>query len=82
MSDTLKYSYDKPRQWCQANGMVFIEEWVPDIDAKFASLELDQEQVDELVIEYAHRIRWHFTPQNYSIIQRIKLALWFLFGRG
>jgi len=82
MCDCVKtyYDYSQARGFCKGQGMVFMEAWLPDIDRSFYVLELTQEQVDQLMVEYIWRVKWLFTPGNYSLKERAKLALHFLFG--
>lgn len=76
------YDYAFSRSYVtETLGMVFLEDWVPAADAMFAELELTQHQVDRLMMEYAWRVKFMFTPQSYNFRQRIGLALHFLLGR-
>ncbi len=76
-----RYSYDDARKYAASLGLNWPEHWASAIDKVFDRLDLTQSQADLLLREHIWRVRWLFSPQHYSIQNRIKLAIWFLFGR-
>ena len=73
------YNYDDARAFCKDQGLTFQEDWLPEIDKAFYSMGLTQEQVDRLMREYIWRVKFLFTPRNYTLGQRFCLAYHFLF---
>jgi hypothetical protein len=78
----LVYDYTAARADCEAKGLRWLEDIVPDVDKRFAELNLSQQQVDGVMQLHAHYVGWLFTPQTYRPWHRVLLALHFLFGRG
>lgn len=76
-----EYDYSDARAYCKSLGMVFLEEWVPAIDAVFKELGFQQYEVDRLMREYIIRVKQLFTPSAYPFKTRILLALHFLFRK-
>lgn len=72
------YNYDDARLYCKGLGIEFIEEWIIEPDKRFAALELTQYQVDVLMREHIWHVSALFSPGDYSIMDRIKMALYFL----
>lgn len=77
----LNYDYDPSRAYCDQLNMTFDEAGIDNADQIFHAAGLDQMQVDAVMALHIWRVKWLFTPINYTVIQRIKLALFFLFNR-
>lgn len=77
----MHYDYRKARAYCDAHGLVFHEDALPVADARFASLELLQYQVDGLMELYCWNMNYYWRPSIYAVRQRIAIAIRFLFGR-
>ncbi|RAU21087.1 hypothetical protein CU669_15130 [Paramagnetospirillum kuznetsovii] len=77
----LIYDYTAAKAYSDQLGLTWADAWLPAIDKTFADNGLTQAQVDVALREWSWRIKWIFTPSNYSKWQRIKLAAHFLFGR-
>lgn len=76
----MHYSYDKSRQLCAEQGLVFDERVIQSIDPHFKLHKFTQTQVDAALQAHIYEVKRLFTPKNYSLGQRIKIALYFLLG--
>jgi hypothetical protein len=81
LREGLHYDYSAAQQRVSLFGMTIRDQDIREVDVRFRELDLTQEQVTELVVEHAWRVRWVMSPWNYSVINRIKMALIFLFAR-
>ena len=80
MSD-LFYDYSQSKKYCEDLGLVWLgDDFVRHADTDAAGLAFSQSQVDAAMRHHLHQVRWLFTPQNYGLWGRIKVALYFLFG--
>lgn len=77
----LKYNWDPMRAYTEYLGGVFMEHWVPQTDQEFAEAGLTQEQAEVMYRCYAIRVKHLFTPSIYRYLDRVKIALFFLFSR-
>lgn len=77
----MHYSYGKARIYCEVHGLYFHEDALPMADARFASLELLQHQVDGLMELYCWNMNYYWRPSIYTVRQRIAIAFRFLSGR-
>lgn len=75
------YDYTAAKAATEARGLTWLAEIVPDVDKRFAELNLTQAQVDGCLDMYGHYVKWLFTPQTYGFFHRVVLACHFLFGR-
>lgn len=75
------YDYSKARAYCATHGLVFHEDALMPADARFASLQLEQHQVDGLMELYCWNMNYYWRPGIYTLRQRIGIAIHFLFGR-
>lgn len=62
--------------------IVVRDEDIAGVDPDFKSLDLSQDQVTRLVVLHGWRVRHLFNPSTYGFLDRVKLALHFLFGKG
>lgn len=76
------YDWQPVRDYCASIGMRVDEPGLQMADAEAAKYGLTQEQFDASLRLHAWRMKFFFTPSNYTIVQRIMLALYFLFGLG
>lgn len=79
----LNYDYTASKAYCEQIGLYWMGEQfllAPDADAK--ALNFTQEQVDAAMRHHLWQIKYLFTPKNYGLAGRIKLALFFLTGIG
>ena len=82
MGSPLNYDYSRSRDYCQFIGLQWLgDDFVTGADAEAYFLEFTQEQVDAAMRHMLWHIKFLFTPQSYGAWQRIKIALWFLFGK-
>lgn len=81
MNDYTMYDYQPSRDYAEQVELVFMEEWVPEIDRTFDEMGLSQDEVNQLMREYIWRIKHLFTPSNYTFKQRVLIALFFLRGK-
>lgn len=78
----LTYDYAAAQAACEAKGLTWMPDIIPDVDARFTELKLTQAQVDGCMWMYTHYVGWLFSPKTYRWYQRIALAWHFLFGKG
>jgi hypothetical protein len=78
--------YDsKPSEaYCKQIGLHFSDIEFIEFSSRAWLHNLNQEQLDFAMIEHMHRVKYLFTPKNYSYINRIKLAIHFInpFSKG
>lgn len=80
---TLNFNYDSSRAYCQQIGLVWLgDSFLIAADADAKLLNMTQEQVDCAMRHHLWNVRYLFTPSNYSFIQRLKIAFYFLTGIG
>lgn len=77
----LNFDYAAAKADCEARGLVWMADVIPDVDKRFAEIGLTQAQVDGCMQMYTHYVGWLFAPSSYRWYQRIALAAHFLFGR-
>ena len=83
MSGSLFYDYGSSKIYCESIGLAWLgDDFVRLADADAHRLGMTQEQVEKAMRHHLWQVRWLFTPKNYSMRQRIGLALMFLFGWG
>lgn len=79
----MNYDYTASKRYCESLGLIWLgDDFVRDADAEAFTLAFTQKQVDAAMRHHIWQIRWVFTPQNYSWLSRIGLALHFLFGKA
>lgn len=76
----LQYDYSQARQRCKEANLIFADVLIPHVDAEFNRAHLTQAQVDIVMDAHIWAVRYLFSPGSYSWLQRIALALHFLFG--
>jgi len=78
------YDHKPSEAYCKQIGIKFSYEDFKEFAGRSINYEFTQEQVDFSMREHAFRIKFFFTPKNYSYLNRIKLALHFLnpFSKG
>ncbi len=76
------FDWQPTRDYCAQLGMLVDEPGLAMADAEAAQFGLTQEQFDAGLRLHARRMKFFFTPSNYTFGQRIGLALYFLFGLG
>lgn len=79
---TLKYNYDRAKNYSNSLNLVWMEDWIEPADKEFEMLELTQEQVDGLMWMWCWRVKHLATAKNYSYWSRLKIAFYFITGLG
>ena len=78
----MNYSYSKGAAYAKSLGLEWQEKWVENFDQMAAAHGFTQAQIDLAVQHHlvitAHA--WH--PKIYKFSERLKIAAWFIFGRG
>lgn len=78
---TLNYSYDTSKSYCKQMGMLWLgDDFVSASDKEAYDLRFTQEQVDAAMRHHLWQVKWLFTPNNYKLLDRIKIAIFFIFG--
>ncbi len=72
------FNYAQARARCAAHGLVFDERLVPLCEHTFNEARLTQHQVDEILGAYVEASAWQWNRKNYTLRQRIFLALYWL----
>lgn len=77
----LCYDYTAAKEFCKQIGLVWIgDSFVAGADHDAAKLDFTQAQVDSAMRHHLWQVKFLFSPKNYPITARIRLAFWFLFG--
>ncbi len=74
---TLHYDHQKGKDFCECNLMQWDTGFAERMDQVAHAQGVTQEQWDVMVREYAWRVKCLFNPANYTLTQRIGLALHF-----
>lgn len=77
----MNYDYSGVERYAKSLGLDFQIDWVADFDQQAAAFGLSQAQVDMVMQHHLLHVKRLFIPQIYMWRQRIKLALFFLFGK-
>lgn len=77
----LHYDYSDARKALAAMGVQMNEDMLKQADDEFHYLALVEYEANRLVVLHAHFVKHLFNPKAYSAWGRVKLALWFLFGK-
>lgn len=75
------YDYSDARKSLAAMGVQMNEDMLEQADAEFHYLALVEYEANRLVVLHAHFVKHLFNPKAYKLLGRIRLALWFLFGK-
>lgn len=77
----LYYDYTASKAYAENIGLVWLgDKFVESADKEAYSLNFTQPQVDAAMRHHLWQVKWLFTPRSYSFIQRILIALHFLFN--
>ena len=77
------YDYAASEKFCRSLGLQwFGDAWVEDAAKEAFLLGFTQQQFDAAMRHALIHVWRLFTPQSYTIKQRIRLALHFLFGKA
>lgn len=77
----LNYDYTRSKAYCEAIGLIWLgDAFVEAADAEAKELNFTQEQVDMAMKHHLWQVKLLFTPKNYSVIGRLKIAIYFLTG--
>lgn len=75
------YNYESSKTFCESIGLVWLgDDFLREADAEAKQLKFTQKQVDSAMRHYLWRVKFLFTPKNYSFLGRILIALYFLTG--
>lgn len=78
---SLHYNYTSSKAYCEQIGLIWLgDDFVRNADEDAFNHGFTQEQVDIAMRHHLWQVKWLFTPKNYGFIQRIGIALYFLFG--
>lgn len=77
----LNFNYSSGEAYAKKLGLVWMPDLVVDFDQQAAAHGFKQAQIDLCIQHHLHQVNWLFRPQNYTLLQRIKISLWFLLGR-
>ncbi len=75
---SLNYNHGPGKRYCDSINMLWDAEFAARADALVYDEGLTQDQWDLLIREHAWRIKWLFSPRNYSWRDRLAIALFFL----
>jgi hypothetical protein len=79
----LHYNYEPSERYCRSLGLMWLgDAFIANADREAHELGFRQDQVDAALRHALWHIKWLFTPQNYTWIQRVTIALYFLFGKA
>lgn len=75
------YNYTDAEAYAKACGIFLLPDKLLEFDQMAQAHGFSQAQVNVAIQIHIRHVSWLFDPKNYSLKQRIALALWFLFGR-
>lgn len=79
----LNFSYEASQVFCKEIGLTWHgEEYPPlvEMDAVAKKFDFTQEQINEGMRHHLWQVRQLFNPKNYTLLQRIAMAFYFLTG--
>lgn len=79
----LNYKYTASKLYCEQIGLFWFGDDYAGLiaaDKEAKALGLTQDQVDGLMRQHLWQVRQLFEPKNYSLLQRLGFAFYFLTG--
>lgn len=76
---TLHFDYTASKAYCEQIGLVWADGLVDAADEDCFKAGMTQSQIDVALQHHLWNVKHLFNPSAYIFMDRIKLALWFLF---
>jgi len=77
----MHYDYEASKKYCTSIGLVWLgDNFILEADKDAFNAGFTQEQVDLAIRHYLWRVKYLFTPKNYSWVSRILIVVYFLTG--
>lgn len=79
----MNYDYSVSKSYCRQFGLQWLgDDFVKDADAAAYAAGFTQDQVNIAMMHHLWQVRWLFDASHYSFLQRVAIAMHFLFGRS
>lgn len=76
------YDYQPSIDYCKQIGLLWLgDSHIAPVATEARHYGFSQKQFDTALRQHLWQVKCLFTPQNYNMLARIKLAAWFLFGK-